>query len=119
MPRHLDLHARPPAAAGLSTRPCRSVRARSSDDEGAAAEIGELAKQLGFAPIQLGGLSEGGQLVQACGNSWQEALDLLRAAIPEVKWLEWNAAGAASSEDDLIASISAINASDHQKSHEA
>jgi predicted dinucleotide-binding enzyme len=42
----------------------------SSDDEGAAAEIGELAKKLGFAPIQLGGLSEGGLLVQARGNSW-------------------------------------------------
>jgi predicted dinucleotide-binding enzyme len=42
----------------------------SSDDEGAAAEIGELAKRLGFAPIQLGGLSEGGLLVQARGNNW-------------------------------------------------
>ncbi len=42
----------------------------ASDDEGAAAEIGELAKKLGFAPIQLGGLSEGGLLVQARGNSW-------------------------------------------------
>jgi hypothetical protein len=42
----------------------------ASDDEGAAAEIGELAKKLSFAPIQLGGLSEGGLLVQARGNSW-------------------------------------------------
>lgn len=42
----------------------------SSDDEGAAAEIGELAKKLGFAPILLGGLSEGGLLMQARGNSW-------------------------------------------------
>ena len=42
----------------------------ASDDEGAAAEIGELAKKLGFAPIQLGGLSDGGLLVQARGNSW-------------------------------------------------
>ena len=42
----------------------------SSDDEGAAAAIGELAKKLGFAPILLGGLSEGGLLVQARGNSW-------------------------------------------------
>lgn len=42
----------------------------ASDDEGAAAEIGELAKKLGFAPILLGGLSEGGLLVQARGNSW-------------------------------------------------
>jgi len=42
----------------------------ASDDEVAEAEIGDLAKQLGFAPIRLGGLSDGGQLVQARGNSW-------------------------------------------------
>ena len=32
--------------------------------------IGALAENLGFAPIKLGGLSEGGLLVQARGNSW-------------------------------------------------
>jgi predicted dinucleotide-binding enzyme len=42
----------------------------SSDDEIAAAEIAELANDLGFSPIQLGGLSEGGLLVQAHGNTW-------------------------------------------------
>jgi predicted dinucleotide-binding enzyme len=42
----------------------------ASDDEGAATEIGALAETLGFAPIELGGLSEGGLLVQAHGNSW-------------------------------------------------
>ena len=42
----------------------------ASDDDSTAAEIGELAKNLGFSPIQLGGLSEGGLLVQAHGNSW-------------------------------------------------
>ena len=42
----------------------------ASDDDGAAAEIGALAQNLGFAPIQLGALSEGGLLVQARGNSW-------------------------------------------------
>jgi predicted dinucleotide-binding enzyme len=42
----------------------------ASDDEDAAAEIGALAENLGFAPIKLGGLSEGGLLVQARGNSW-------------------------------------------------
>ena len=36
----------------------------------AAAEIGALAENLGFSPIKLGGLSEGGLLVQARGNSW-------------------------------------------------
>ena len=48
----------------------RRVVFLSSDDDGAAAEIGALAKNLGFAPIQLGGLSAGGLLVQARGNSW-------------------------------------------------
>ena len=48
----------------------RRVVFLASDDEDAAAEIGELATRLGFSPIQLGGLSEGGLLVQARGNSW-------------------------------------------------
>ena len=42
----------------------------TSDDDGAAEEIAALAENLGFAPIKLGGLSEGGLLVQARGNSW-------------------------------------------------
>ena len=48
----------------------RRVVFLASDDDGAAAEIGALAENLGFAPIKLGGLSEGGMLVQARGNSW-------------------------------------------------
>ena len=48
----------------------RRVVFLASDDEGAAAEIGGLAENLGFSPITLGGLSEGGLLVQARGNSW-------------------------------------------------
>jgi len=48
----------------------RRVVFLASDDEDAAAEISELAKHLGFSPIALGGLSEGGLLVQARGNSW-------------------------------------------------
>ena len=48
----------------------RRVVFLASDDEDAAAKIGELAEKLGFAPIQLGGLSEGGLLVQARGNVW-------------------------------------------------
>jgi 8-hydroxy-5-deazaflavin:NADPH oxidoreductase len=48
----------------------RRVVFLASDDEGAAAEIGGLAKQLGFAPIELGGLSDGGLLVHARGNNW-------------------------------------------------
>ena len=42
----------------------------ASDDDAAAEEIGGLAEKLGFAPIKLGGLSEGGLLVQARGNTW-------------------------------------------------
>jgi predicted dinucleotide-binding enzyme len=42
----------------------------ASDDDGAATEIGALAESLGFSPIKLGGLSEGGLLVHARGNSW-------------------------------------------------
>jgi predicted dinucleotide-binding enzyme len=48
----------------------RRVVFLASDDEDAAAEIGELAKHLGFSPIALGGLAEGGLLVQARGNTW-------------------------------------------------
>ncbi len=43
----------------------RRVVFLASDDDGAAEEIGALAENLGFAPIELGGLSEGGLLVQA------------------------------------------------------
>jgi len=46
----------------------------SSDDGGAAAEIGALAEKLGFSPIKLGGLSEGGLLVHARGNSWGQLI---------------------------------------------
>jgi len=42
----------------------------TSDDDAAAEEIAALAGNLGFAPIKLGGFSEGGLLVQAHGNSW-------------------------------------------------
>jgi predicted dinucleotide-binding enzyme len=48
----------------------RRVVFLASDDDGAAAEVGALAEKLGFAPIDLGGLSEGGLLVHARGNSW-------------------------------------------------
>ena len=48
----------------------RRVVFLASDDDGAAAEIGALAENLGFSPIRLGALSEGGLLVQARGNSW-------------------------------------------------
>jgi 8-hydroxy-5-deazaflavin:NADPH oxidoreductase len=52
----------------------------ASDDDDAAAEIGILAENLGFSPIQLGGLSEGGLLVQARGNTWGQLIfkDLIK-----------------------------------------
>ena len=52
----------------------RRVVFLASDDDSAAAEIGALAENLGFAPIKLGGLSEGGMLVQARGNSWGQLI---------------------------------------------
>ena len=42
----------------------------SSDDEDAIAPVAALTKQLGFAPVDLGKLNEGGALVQARGNTW-------------------------------------------------
>jgi 8-hydroxy-5-deazaflavin:NADPH oxidoreductase len=52
----------------------RRVVFLASDDKAAAAEIGALAETLGFSPIELGGLSEGGLLVQARGNSWGQLI---------------------------------------------
>ena len=48
----------------------RRVVFLASDDDAAATEIGALAETLGFSPIQLGGLSEGGMLVQARADVW-------------------------------------------------
>ena len=42
----------------------------SSDDESAIAPVADLAKQLGFAPVNLGRLDEGGALVHARGPIW-------------------------------------------------
>jgi predicted dinucleotide-binding enzyme len=42
----------------------------SSDHEDAIAPVAALAKQLGFAPVNLGKLDEGGALVHARGRSW-------------------------------------------------
>ena len=66
------------AAAVLGQDPAarggRRVVFLASDDEGASAEIAALAETLGFAPVNLGGLSEGGLLVQARGNSWGQLI---------------------------------------------
>ena len=52
----------------------RRVVFLASDDDGAAAEIGALAEISVSRPIELGGLSEGGLLVQARGNSWGQLI---------------------------------------------
>lgn len=52
----------------------RRVVFLASDDDGAAADVGALAENLGFSPIKLGGLSEGGLLVQARGNTWGQLI---------------------------------------------
>ena len=66
------------AAAVLEQDPAvhggRRVVFLASDDDAAAVEIGALAENLGFSPINLGVLSEGGLLVQAHGNSWGQLI---------------------------------------------
>jgi predicted dinucleotide-binding enzyme len=52
----------------------RRVLFLSSDDDAAATQVGALAETLGFAPIKLGGLSEGGLLVQARGDVWGQLI---------------------------------------------
>ena len=61
-------------AATLATDPIvdggHRVVFLSSDDEDAVAPVADLAKQLGFAPVKLGKLNEGGWLVHARGRTW-------------------------------------------------
>jgi predicted dinucleotide-binding enzyme len=52
----------------------RRVVFLASDDDAAATEIAALAENLGFAPVKLGALAEGGLLVQARGNSWGQLI---------------------------------------------
>ena len=46
----------------------------SSDDEDATAPVAALAKQLGFAPVKLGKLNEGGWLVHTRGRTWGQLI---------------------------------------------
>jgi 8-hydroxy-5-deazaflavin:NADPH oxidoreductase len=46
----------------------------SSDDEDAIAPVADLAKHLGFAPVVLGKLGEGGALVHARGRTWGQLI---------------------------------------------
>ena len=45
-----------------------------SSDEDATAPVAALAKQLGFAPVKLGKLNEGGALVHARGRTWGQLI---------------------------------------------
>jgi 8-hydroxy-5-deazaflavin:NADPH oxidoreductase len=71
-------------AATLATDPIveggHRVVFLSSDDEVAFAPVEDLAKQLGFAPVKLGKLNEGGALVHARGRTWGQLIfqDLLK-----------------------------------------
>jgi predicted dinucleotide-binding enzyme len=61
-------------AATLATDPVveggHRVVFLSSDDEDATASVAALARQLGFAPVNLGKPNEGGALVHARGRTW-------------------------------------------------
>jgi hypothetical protein len=65
-------------AATLATDPVvdggHRVVFLSSDDEDAIAPVAALAKQLGFAPVKLGKLNEGGALVHARGRTWGQLI---------------------------------------------
>lgn len=58
----------------------RRVVFLASDDDDAATAVAGLTTNLGFSPIKLGGLSEGGLLVQARGNTWGQLIfkDLIK-----------------------------------------
>jgi hypothetical protein len=65
-------------AATLATDPIveggHRVVFLSSDDEDAIAPVADLDKQLGFAPVKLGKLKEGGALVHARGRTWGQLI---------------------------------------------
>ncbi len=42
----------------------------SGDDRGATATVAALVERLGYAPVNLGEIAQGGQLVQARDQSW-------------------------------------------------
>jgi predicted dinucleotide-binding enzyme len=62
--------AAPTLAQDPDVKGGRRVIFISSDDEDAAARVAELVELLGFAPVKLGKLAEGGLLVQARGKTW-------------------------------------------------
>jgi 8-hydroxy-5-deazaflavin:NADPH oxidoreductase len=65
-------------AATLATDPVLEGSHRvvflSSDDEDTIAPVADLAKELGFAPVNLGKLNEGGALMHARGRTWGQLI---------------------------------------------
>jgi 8-hydroxy-5-deazaflavin:NADPH oxidoreductase len=66
----------------------RRVVFLSSDDESATATVAALVEQLGYAPVSLGKIAEGGQLVQARDKIWaplifQDLFKKVAVAIPD------------------------------------
>ena len=57
-------------ATDANVKGSRRVVFLSSDDQAAAAQVADLSEQLGFAPVNLGKLAEGGALVQVLDKSW-------------------------------------------------
>lgn len=57
-------------AADPSVAGGRRVVFLASDDDSAVRPVASLAERLGFAPVWLGKLDEGGALVQARGRNW-------------------------------------------------
>ena len=59
----------------------RRVVFLASDDDSAVPPVAALAERLGFAPVRLGKLAEGGALVQARGRTWAPLIfqDLIKA----------------------------------------
>ena len=54
----------------------------SSDDSAASATVASLVDRLGFAPVELGKVNEGGTLIQARGQTWGRLIfqDLAKSA---------------------------------------
>jgi 8-hydroxy-5-deazaflavin:NADPH oxidoreductase len=69
-------------AADPNVKGGRRVVFLSSDDESATAVVTALAEQLGFAPVGLGKLAEGGTLVLGWGSTWAPLIfqDLVKFA---------------------------------------
>ena len=69
-------------AADPNVKGGRRVVFLSSDDESATTLVAALAEQLGFAPVRLGKLAEGGTLVLGWGRTWAPLIfqDLVKFA---------------------------------------